>query len=36
LHEFRIAHRFVTENITLFPPLNRLLSSCGSTCGKNP
>jgi hypothetical protein len=36
LHEFLIAHGFVTENITLFPALNGLLSSCGSTFGKNP
>jgi hypothetical protein len=36
LHEFLIAHGFVTENITLFLALNGLMSSCGSTCGEIP
>jgi len=36
LHEFLIAHGFVTENITLFPALNGLLDSRGSTGGENP
>jgi len=36
LHEFLIAHGFVTENITLFPALNALPDSRCSTGGENP
>ena len=36
LHEFRIVHRGVVENITLVPPLNGLPSLLGSTRGENP
>jgi hypothetical protein len=36
LHEFRIAHRFPTENITLSTSLNGSVSSCGPIRGKNP
>ena len=35
-HEFLVAHRFPTENITLSARLNGPVISLGSTCAKNP